>query len=334
MPPDSSLPEKSSTASMRPRTDTKIPVVVIFAPTACGKTALIEKTFGKGGLAVFKDRAEIISADSQSVYRGMNIGTAKPSAGEMEQIPYHLVNIADPSEQFGAGEFIEYADRACKDIYSRSKIPVLAGGTGFYIRNFLLGLPVTPASDPAIRESLKQRLESAGSQSIYAELTIADPVSAKRINPHDNYRILRALEVYYTCGRPLSSFALPSEPRKQYDFLTIILTRPREELFSRIDERVEKMFSEGLEEEVQSLVKKGYGADSPGMKAIGYSEFFIPGLNTAQIKERIKLDSRHYAKKQYTFMRGIPGAKTFSADDEEAIQSELKLFFRSAAKAE
>ena len=210
----------------------------------------------------------------------------------------------------------------------------MAGGTGFYIRNFLLGLPVTPASDPAIRQSLKQRLESAGSQSLYAELTIADPVSAKRINPHDNYRILRALEVYYTCGRPLSSFALPSEPRKQYDFLTIILTRPREELFSRIDERVEKMFSEGLEDEVQSLVKKGYGADSPGMKAIGYSEFFIPGLNTAQIKERIKLDSRHYAKKQYTFMRGIPGAKTFSADDEEAIQSELKLFFRSAAKAE
>ena len=116
---------------MRPRTDTKIPVVVIFAPTACGKTALIEKTFGKGGLAVFKDRAEIISADSQSVYRGMNIGTAKPSAGEMEQIPYHLVNVADPSEQFGAGEFIEYETARAKTYIPAQKYQYLQEAPAF-----------------------------------------------------------------------------------------------------------------------------------------------------------------------------------------------------------
>lgn len=297
----------------------KIPVIVFFAPTATGKTALTLELFGSGSLFDFKGRAEIISCDSQAVYKYFDIGTAKPTQEERAAVPYHLVDFADPAIQFGLGEFMEEADRLCGEIWSRKNVPVLCGGTGFYARNFILGAPTTPESDEKIRVQIKEKLAELGKESLYAELKIVDPLSARKININDEYRICRALEVFYTSGKPLSSYALPDVPRSQYEFLTIILNRDKDELYRRIDLRVEKMFEEGLAEEIEKLKSMGYTKDTPAMKAIGYSEFFIDGFSVDQVKEKIKNDSHHYAKKQYTFMRGIPGAVTVDADDKDRV---------------
>lgn len=297
----------------------KIPVIVFFAPTATGKTALTLDLFGSGSLFDFKNKAEILSCDSQAVYKYFDIGTAKPTPEERAAVPYHLVDFADPAIQFGLGEFMEEADRLCGEIWSRKNVPVLCGGTGFYARNFILGAPTTPESDEKIRVQIKEKLAELGKESLYAELKIVDPLSARKININDEYRICRALEVFYTSGKPLSSYALPDVPRSQYEFLTIILNRDKDELYRRIDLRVEKMFEEGLAEEIEKLKSMGYTKDTPAMKAIGYSEFFIDGFSVDQVKEKIKNDSHHYAKKQYTFMRGIPGAVTVDADDKDRV---------------
>lgn len=297
----------------------KIPVIVFFAPTATGKTALTLELFGSGSLFDFKNKAEILSCDSQAVYKYFDIGTAKPTPEERAAVPYHLVDFADPAIQFGLGEFMEEADRLCGEIWIRKKVPVLCGGTGFYARNFILGAPTTPESDEKIRVQIKEKLAELGKESLYAELKIVDPLSARKININDEYRICRALEVFYTSGKPLSSYALPDVPRSQYEFLTIILNRDKDDLYRRIDLRVEKMFEEGLAEEIEKLKSMGYTKDTPAMKAIGYSEFFIDGLSVDQVKEKIKNDSHHYAKKQYTFMRGIPGAVTVDADDKDRV---------------
>lgn len=333
-----------------------IPVIIIFAPTACGKTARAGEIFGSGSLSLLKGRGEVISADSQAVYKEMDIGTAKPTAEECALIPHHLINLVSPDVQFGLGEWMTAADCACEQIWRGSGghvFPVVVGGTGFYVRNFILGQPSTPQSNPQIRAQLSKRMEQEGVDALYALLVQIDPQSAQKINGHDAYRIQRALEVYYSCGRPLSSFELPEHPRDRYSFCTIILTREKEQLYTLIDDRVEMMFSRGLEEEVSRLVAQGYTENSPGMKAIGYSEFFIPPrqilqqhgnnwlftknivegtepLTAAQtreiIKEQIKLDSRHYAKKQYTFMRDIPGAVCIDADDTEKILATILSF--------
>lgn len=292
-------------------TKEKIPVLVIFAPTACGKTAFVQSLFGKSSLSVFKEKGEVISADSQAVYKGLDIGTAKPSAEEIAELPCHMINLCEPTQQFDLGDFVHGADRAARDIYSRGKLPLLVGGTGFYIRAFLLGLPSTPEPTPEVRERVKEKLLREGKEALRAELEIVDPESARRIHPNDLYRTSRALEIFYTCGKPQSSFLTQNTLRKEYNFCTIILTRNKEELMKRIDLRVEEMFRIGLKDEVENLKKQGFTKDTPAMKAIGYSEFFDEQLllqGDESIKNAIKIHSRQYAKKQYTFMRGIPGA--------------------------
>ena len=161
----------------------KIPVVVIFAPTACGKTALAREIFGSGSLFGFKGMGEVVSADSQAVYRHLDIGTAKPSLEERTELPHHLVDIVSPDRQFGVGDFLELADSSCREIHSRGKIPIVLGGTGFYIRSFILGLPPTPISDPEQREKIKKRLELEGNSALFHELKKVDPVYAKKNQP-------------------------------------------------------------------------------------------------------------------------------------------------------
>lgn len=295
------------------------PVLVIFAPTASGKTALAEKIFAKDSLSVFKGKGEVISADSQAVYRGCDIGTAKPDRRLMELLPHHLIDIKDPDEQFDCAEFFERADKACREIQSRGHFPVVAGGSGFYIRNFLFGLPQAPVSLPNVHEKNVQLLEKLGSEVLHSELEILDPLSSARINPHDGYRIVRALDVFFSSGRPLSSYRVSEKIRPDHDFLILILMRDREELYRRIDERVEQMFSDGLPDEFNALRAKGYGPETPAMKAIGYSEFFREDCTLDEIKELIKKDSRRYAKKQYTYMKEIPGARYVDASDTETV---------------
>lgn len=309
----------------------------MFGATASGKTSLAETLFSSNpglppapaAIGVLRGKAEVISADSMQVYRGLDIGTAKPSPESLSYLPHHLIDVADPREQFGAGSFVRLADKACTKIHDRDKLPVVLGGTAFYLKNFIYGLPETPEADPAVREALQKRLIAEGAGTLMAELRIADPESAARINPADAYRIVRALEVWQSTGKPLSSFRLPEQPRSLYRFLVIALERPREELFRRIDERVDAMFVQGLPDEFRSLLEKGLTREDPGMQAIGYREFFLadpPGSDLEGAKTAIKHNSRLYAKRQETFFRPIPGVLRFNADDAGSISAAIQSF--------
>ncbi len=292
-----------------------IPVMILFGPTASGKTAILEQLFADPG-AVFP--AEVISADSMQVYRGMDIGTAKASPGLRERMPHHLIDICDPHEQFNAGEFVRFAGEACTDIAGRKKLPVISGGTGFYLKNFVLGLSEAPPSNPEIRDQLRVERDQYGIGRLAEELAACDPVSAARIHINDEYRLLRALEVYRSSGRPLSSFARTGSGKNNeaYRFLIIGLKCSREELYRRINQRCSRMFQEGLAEEVTALKDAGYGPDDPGLKAIGYKEFFVPGDDgTMQIsrdltgvEELIARNSRRYAKRQILYFSSLPDA--------------------------
>ena len=237
----------------------------------------------------------------------MDIGTAKPEPELRHIIPHHLIDIRTPDQQYNVSDFVDDADRLCKQIYSEGDIPVVCGGTGFYIRNFLYGVPKTPVSDEALRNKLKQRIAQEGNSALYKELQKIDPESAERIHINDAYRICRALEVYYLTGKTRSDYAIEPALRPQYDFTFIVLDPPRDLLYKRIEERVNTMFTQGLEQEVKSLLASGYDQSTPGLKAIGYQEWFQ--YNTKEeIKSQIIHHTRKYAKKQYTYIRDIPGS--------------------------
>jgi tRNA dimethylallyltransferase len=299
-----------------------IPVLLLFGPTASGKTDILESLFA-GPRAVCP--AEVISADSMQVYRGMDIGTAKPGPDLVARLPHHLIDIRSPHEQFSAGDFVHRADEAARDIAGRGKLPVISGGTGFYLSNFVRGLPPAPPACPDIRRALQAELAEGGRDGLFAELAAADPVSAGRIHPNDEYRLLRALEVWRLTGRPLSDFPRPGPEtvRPGYRFLLIGLTREREELYRRIGRRTARMFAEGLPAEVRGLFQAGYGPASPGMKAIGYQEFFIasPEGNVtfaedmAAVEALVARNSRRYAKRQITFFTPLPGVRWVPAGE-------------------
>ncbi|MCL2277537.1 MAG: tRNA (adenosine(37)-N6)-dimethylallyltransferase MiaA [Treponema sp.] len=327
-----------------------MPVLALFGPTASGKTNILFELFNSrsediGGRAVPKE--EIISADSMQVYRGMDIGTAKPSKEEREKLPHHLIDIRDPREQFNAGDFVRLAKTACAEIASRGNLPVVSGGAGFYLKNFILGLSEAPPSDKAIREQLKIELKEKGAAALMDELAACDPVSAKRIHINDEYRILRAVEVFRTCGQPLSSFKADSRgqsknnasddavrltTRSNFRFIIIGLSCPRDELYSRINQRCEEMFKAGLADEALALFNKGYTPDDPGLRAIGYREFFVKEIDdagavkwrlsrdTEGVKALIARNSRRYAKRQITFFSGIPDVHWINCGDKEKLK--------------
>jgi len=270
------------------------------------------------------------------VYRGMDIGTAKPSVKERECLPHHLIDIRDPSQQFNAGDFVRLADDACLQIAGRGKLPVVSGGTGFYLKNFIMGLSEAPPSDREIRSQLKLELKEKGSAALMEELAAGDPVSARRIHINDEYRLLRALEVLRSSGCPLSSFETNAvKKRSCFRFITTGLSRPREELYRRINLRCAEMFRQGLEEEVRSLYESGFTPDDPGLHAIGYREFFIedaesPGKwqfsqDTAGVQALVAQNSRRYAKRQITFFAGIPNVKWIEPAVSEAETARLIL---------
>jgi tRNA dimethylallyltransferase len=298
-----------------------IPVIVLFGPTASGKTEVLERLFTDSDsifLSSGHSGAEIISADSAQVYRGMDIGTAKVSREVRNHLPHHLIDICDPREQFDAAKFINLADTACIDIFSRGKVPVISGGTGFYLKNFIQGLSEAPPADPEIRKQLETERSQFGIEHLAAELAACDSKSAARIHINDEYRLLRALEVYRSSGQPLSSFASSGslKDRPSYRFLTIGLTCSREILYERINLRCKRMFADGLAKEVASLHRGGYGPADPGLKAIGYKEFFLQGedgspkisQDLAEVERLIARNSRRYAKRQILFFSSLQNA--------------------------
>lgn len=327
----------------------EIPVLVIFAPTATGKTATVGHLFSDNVPSFFSGKAEIINADSMQVYKGLDIGTAKASSDFLSHLPHHLIDVCSPKEQFGSGDFVRLADLACKDIFSRGKIPVICGGTAFYIKNFIYGLPITPTADDETRSLLQEKMEKLGAATLYEELKSVDKISASRIHINDEYRILRALEVFYASGKPLSSFELPSKARNGYKFLTIWLYREREELYSRINMRVLEMFDSGLAMEMRNLLMQGITQNDPGLQAIGYREFFTSGENPYQmlveheinsdffnsdrylvwlseVKRQVQKNTRHYAKRQITFFAPLKDVEKIDAENFQLISQKIHDF--------
>jgi len=263
------------------------------------------------------------------VYRYLDIGTAKPSRQTLERIKYHLIDLVEPSFQFNAGMFVHHAEDLIREISGCRKLPVIVGGTAFYLRNFIFGLPASPPGDVEIREELKQLHIKKGNLFLYSKLKEADARSAERIGAADTYRIIRALEVFRVTGKPLSSFRVSRTIRKDYNFLLIGLNREREELYKRIDSRVGRMFERGLVKEIVSLLERGCKRDDPGMQGIGYREFFEMQkgcLSIWGVRELIKRNSRRYAKRQLTFFRSLPEVLWFDPGQLTAIGETISRF--------
>jgi len=278
-------------------------ILVLSGPTASGKTAI----------ALSLARAfplEIVSADSMQVYRGMDIGTAKPTPAQRAEVPHHLVDVADPDEKFSAGRFVAEAEEAIRDIREKGRLPLVAGGTGMYIRSLLRGLDALPA-DPVVRARLTRRWEEDGGKALYAELRRIDPVSAAKIHPSDRVRIVRSLEVAEISGEPASGRkASWASGGSRYRVLFLVLSIEREELYRRIDRRVEEMFRAGLVEEVNGLLARGYGRDLASMRALGYRHVLshlLDGISRDQAVDQMKRDTRRYAKRQVTWLSGETG---------------------------
>ncbi len=248
-------------------------------------------------------------------YRGMDIGTAKPDPALRSRLPHHCIDIRNPDEQYTAGDFVHLADGLCAAMAKDGLLPVIAGGTGFYIRNFICGPPFSPPSSAEVRKKVADDLKSLGPAALRQELLSADPSSAARIHDNDLYRLTRAVEILRTSGLPPSRFAPAQSPRADYRFLILGIDRPRDELKARIRARVLKMFDEGLAEEAASLIRAGYDPSNPGLKAIGYSEFYaMEGKPMSEIAAAIELHTLQYAKRQMTFLRALPGIRWIDAE--------------------
>ena len=274
------------------------PLLILAGPTGSGKSRLALEVAEKLD-------GEIVSADAFAVYRGLDIGTDKPPAAWRERVPHHLIDVADPVERYSAGRFAREAPAAIEAIRRRGRLPIVAGGTHFYIRALVFGLFPEPPRDAAVRE----RLEAAWRRdppALFARLSEIDPASAERIGPHDRQRILRALEVFETSGTTLSSHWEAHRRHPRYRPLLAVPDRARRELYVRIDRRVETMFSSGFEAEVRGLLEDGVPPTAHALKAIGYREIVahLDGRwDLAEAEERTKTASRHLAKRQLTWLR-------------------------------
>lgn len=267
------------------------------------------------------------------VYRGMDVGTAKPSAELRARVTHHLVDVADPGEQFNAGKFVNEAERLIREIRERGKVPVVCGGTAFYVTSLLFGLPDAPPVEEGIRDRLRAILQMGGQEALYRMLEERDPQAAARIQPGDRYRTMRALEVVETGGKSLFSYRWPRTPRTDMRFLLVGLVRPREELYARIDARVQVMFAGGLVREVKGLLEMGYGPSDPGMRGIGYRQLLEMrrGCETFRcVQDRIARDTRRYAKRQLTFFRSVPGVSWMEVQKREEIGALIDSFAAAA----
>lgn len=274
-------------------------MVILTGPTAVGKTALsIRLAKAIGG--------EIISADSMQVYQKMNIGTAKIKTDEMEGIPHYLVDVLDPAEEFHVARFQKMAKEALQNIYGKGKIPLVVGGTGFYIQSLLYDIDFEEEEqDVEYREMLWKMSREEGNEALHRMLSQKDPVSAQKIHPNNVKRVIRALEFYRLNGYPISEHnEKESQKESPYQFAYFVLNQDRKKLYERIDQRVDLMMEAGLLKEVQDLKEEGYGKSLVSMQGIGYKEIYeyLEGsLTLDQAVDLIKKDTRHFAKRQLTW---------------------------------
>ncbi len=271
---------------------------------------------------------EIINADSVQVYAGFDIGTDKPSPEERARVPHHLLDIVGPEVQFTAADFVREAVRAAEDILARGRVPFVVGGTGLYVKALVEGLFPGPGRDPEIRAGLEAEAREKGLGALFARLEAADPDYARTVRSRDRIRIIRALEVYEVTGRPISEhFRRTASPVAGWNIVRIGLTLPRPRLYRRIEERVERMFERGLVDEVKGLLARGVRPGAPPFRALGYRHVlaYLDGRTALEnTKALIKLDTRHYAKRQETWFRKMSGLAWFSPDDLDGLEEYLR----------
>lgn len=279
----------------------RIPLLVICGPTASGKTRLaIDLAKGFDG--------EVVSADSMQVYRRMDIGTAKPDQSERDGVPHHLIDILEPWEEFSLADYLKLAHSAAADIYGRGKLPVLAGGTGMYMQSLVDNVQMVELPyRPEVREELMRTGRERGGDCLWELLRQSDPEAAERLHPNDQGRVIRALEVGILTGTPMSELQRSSRltPSPYRPCMLGLAFRDRQQLYSRIDARVDEMIDKGLVEEVRGLARGPLSGTA--IQAIGYKELFAHLKGEAGLREsidRIKMSSRRYAKRQLTWLRG------------------------------
>ena len=298
-------------------------LIIICGPTAVGKTSVgVELCRRLGG--------EIVSADSQQVYRGMDIGTAKDDLAGCD-IPCHLIDVVTPDQLFDAATFMEAGDAAVADILSRKKVPIVVGGTGLYLRALLEGLCEAPSRDPSIRDELLEIAAKEGKQALHKILQKEDPVMAGRLHPNDLSRVMRAIEVKRVTGQSLSEIQESHTPDKRYDSLKVGLMLDREILYDRINQRVDHMMAAGLEGEVKKIIEQ-YGDDLQSLKAVGYREMVSYLKGEMELEEAIRLtkqNTRHFAKRQMTWFRSDSDIQWFPPDKIDDIETASKKFLNS-----
>lgn len=305
----------------------KIPLVIILGPTAVGKSELALELAQKFSF-------EIINADSMQLYRGMDIGSAKPSLKERSLVTHHLIDIKDPDEEFSAAQFKNEARNIIFSLIQEGKWALVVGGTGFYLKALIKGLFPAPSADLKLRRKLREKGEAKGKWYLYQELEKVDPEAASKIHPNDDFRIIRALEVFYLTGKPIS------QQQKKHQFkhspfivLKIGLMRDRKEIYHRIEQRVDKMIKSGLVEEVKQLSKRGYPLTIKPFQSLGYKQIlnYLQGdLSLDEAVSLIKRNTKRYAKRQLTWFRKDPEIKWFTLPQQffeisEAIKKFLKI---------
>ncbi|HVX30945.1 MAG TPA: tRNA (adenosine(37)-N6)-dimethylallyltransferase MiaA [Nitrolancea sp.] len=298
----------------------KIALIVVVGATAVGKTSTAIRL-------ARRFQGEVISADSRYLYRGLDIGTATPSEAEMAEVPHHLINILDPEDDYTLAHYQRDAMAAIADVARHGRLPILAGGTPLYLNALLEGwrIPEVPP-DPAFRAEMEVKAAKDGPDALHRQLATVDPVAAERIPPGNVRRVIRALEIHRQTGRRMSELEGKEPP--PWRTLVIGLTLPREELYRRIDERVDQQIADGLVDEVRELLRRDVSPDAPAMSAIGYPQIvaYLAGQTTLEeAVERIKFDTHRYVRHQSTWLKRMPSVHWFEPSDADYFDQIIQL---------
>ena len=289
-------------------------IPVLTGPTASGKTSIAL------ALAEKYPQIEIISADSRQIYRHMSIGTDKPSADILSRFKFHLVDFVEPGERYTAFDFVDDCRRIINGLFERDKLPLICGGTGLYIRSLVEGIVEIPEDDLSIRSRLEDETIEKGPKYLYEKLLKLDPVEAKKIHPNNIKKIIRALEIYYLTGKTKTEILGKRRPtEEEYLFEVDCLMPPRDELYEKINARVELMIKSGLLDEVEKLIKMGLKEVIKGINVIGYNElfsYFDDEISLETAINLIKQNTRRFAKRQITWFNGMKNVKFYKSPGE------------------
>lgn len=311
----------------------KIPVIVIAGPTASGKSALALEL-------AEKYNGEIVSADSMQIYKGLDIGTAKPNADELKRVRHHLIDIAERNEAFSAADFCEKAREAVSDIHSRGRLPIMVGGTGLYIDSFLYGVSFSHSNENTnLRDELSALAREKGNDAVHKILSELDGEAAKKIHPNNLKRVIRAIEIIKESGKSLEESIEKPKTESEYNFIYVVLMPNRSVLYERINMRVDEMVKQGLLNEAKMLYDEHLPSDATCMQAIGYKELFPifeKGADEKDALETLKKDSRHYAKRQITWFKRHDEALVLEKPCLEELENSNKFseFIKNGGEAE